>query len=93
MVETSVKNYSAWCSEHTKGWIVVDFMRVDSIRIRGCEYVDMLLFNVHVWLVISPWCLRKLNAVYMRVIHSIANQCRFDASCMMSDLEVRVMIE
>ena len=65
------------------------------VKINLCKslILSRLLFNVHVWSQVSPWCLRKLNAVYMRVLRRIANQCRYDACSNKTDCEVRAMLD
>ena len=50
-----------------------------------------LLYNTQLWIP-EPKSLRKLNAVYMRVLRRIDGCCRFDGSCDINDLQVRVKL-
>ena len=59
----------------------------------GSALVESRLFNnVHLWSVMHVPALKRLNAMYMRMLRKIADCSKFDASCV-SDIAVRVKLE
>ena len=54
--------------------------------------LSRLLYNVHT-LVITPAGLKKLNAVYTRVLRRIVDDPRYSAQVLHNDREVRVLLD
>ena len=67
-------------SKYVGEWLKIHFMT--------SLVVSRLLHNTRLWIP-EPKSMRKLNAVYMRVLPRIADCCRFDGSGGANDLQVR----
>ena len=67
-------------SKYVGEWLKIHFMT--------SLVMSRLLRNTHLWIP-EPKSMRKLNAVYMRVLRRIADCCRFDGTTGANDLQVR----
>eukprot|EP00973_Karenia_brevis_P023797 3280676-Karenia_brevis.AAC.1 len=51
-----------------------------------------LFYNVHLWSVMQPAAVKRLNTTYMRVLRRIASSCRYNADAE-SDFNVRKRLQ